>query len=115
MKVAIRPLVEADMPDAARINRAAFSAFFGIPDPGKFRVDADVIRPRWRLWPEASVALECDGKLAATALMIRWGSVCLVGPVTVAPEHWSKGFARQLMTELMADGRFAVTASFGLG
>lgn len=101
MTVTIRPLVAADMPAAARINRAAFSAFFGIPDPAKFRVDADVIGPRWRLEPNVSVALDFEGKLAGTALTVRWGSVCVVGPVTVAPEHWSRGFARQLMTRLM--------------
>jgi GNAT superfamily N-acetyltransferase len=102
VKIEIRPLVAADLPAAARINRAAFSKFFGIPDPAKFRVGADVIGPRWRLWPEAGLALDLDGQLAAAALMIRWGSVCVLGPVTVAPEHWSKGLARALMPKLVA-------------
>lgn len=99
--IAVRPLVAADLPAAARVNRAAFSKFFGIPDPAKFRVAADVIGPRWRLWPEAGLALDLDGALAAAALMMRWGSVCVLGPVTVAPEHWSKGLARELMPALV--------------
>src|SRR5690606_1572499 len=74
MGIVVRPLAAADLPAAARINRAAFSKFFGIPDPAKFRVGADVIGPRWRLWPEAGLALELDGRLAAAGLMIRWGS-----------------------------------------
>jgi GNAT superfamily N-acetyltransferase len=107
----VRPLTAADLTAAARINRAAFAKFFGLPDPAKFRVGADVIGPRWRLWPEAGLALDLDGQLAAAALMIRWGSVCVLGPVTVAPEHWSKGLARALMpklVELVDRGGFAL-------
>ena len=115
MNVNLRPLTDADVPAAARINRAAFSAFFGISDPAKFRVGADVIGPRWSLWPESGIALDVDGTLAGAALMMRWGSVCVLGPVTVAPEHWGKGFARLLMTKLIdiADrSGFAFTGLF---
>jgi len=115
MDLVVRPLAAADVPAAARINRAAFGKFFGIPDPAKFRVGADVIGPRWRLWPEAGLALDLDGTLAAAALMMRWGSVCVLGPVTVAPEHWSKGLARALMPKLLEivdRGDFAFTGLF---
>lgn len=101
MDISVRPLAAADLPAASRINRAAFSKFFGIPDPAKFRVGADVIGPRWRLWPEAGLALDLDGTLAAVGLAIRWGSVAVVGPIVVAPEHWSKGLARALMAKLL--------------
>ncbi len=101
MDIVVRPLAAADLPAASRINRAAFSKFFGIPDPAKFRVGADVVGPRWRLWPEAGLVLELDGTLAAVGLMIRWGSVAILGPVVVAPEHWSKGLARALMPKLI--------------
>ena len=112
MDIVVRPLAAADLPAAIAINRAAFSRFFGIPDPAKFRIGADMIEPRRRLWPEGALALELDGALAATGLMMRWGSVCLIGPVTVAPEHWSKGLARGVMAKLVeiADrGGFAFT------
>ena len=112
MGIVVRPLAAADLPAASSINRAAFSKFFGIPDPTKFRVGADVIGPRWRLWPEAGVALELDGRLAAAGLMIRWGSVAVLGPVVVAPEDWSRGLARALMPKLLEQvgrGDFAFT------
>lgn len=112
MDIVVRPLAAADLPAASRINRAAFSKFFGIPEPATFRVGADVIGPRWRLWPEAGVALDLDGHLAAAGLMIRWGSVAILGPVVVAPEHWSKGLARVLMPRLLEQvgrGDFAFT------
>lgn len=112
MDIHVRPLAAADLPAASRINRAAFSRFFGIPDPAKFRIGADVIGQRWRLWPEAGIAAELDGRLAAAGLMIRWGSVAILGPVVVAPEHWSKGLARALMPKLLEPvgrGDFAFT------
>ena len=112
MDIVVRPLAAADLPAASRINRVAFSKFFGIPDPAKFRVGADVIGLRWRLWPESGLALELDGRLAAAGLMIRWGSVAILGPVVVAPEHWSKGLARALMPKLIEQvgrGDFAFT------
>jgi GNAT superfamily N-acetyltransferase len=101
MKIVVRPLAEADIPAAARINRAAFSAFFGISDPARFRPGADVVGLRRRLWPEGAFAAELDGALAGSAVMMRWGSVCILGPVTVAPEHWSQGIARALMEKLV--------------
>lgn len=101
MDIVVRPLAQPDVPAAIAVNRAAFSRFFGLGDPAKFRVGADMIEPRRRLWPEGALALELDGALAGSALMMRWGSVCLVGPVTVAPEHWSKGLARALMAPLV--------------
>jgi GNAT superfamily N-acetyltransferase len=112
MNIVVRPLAQPDVPAAIAINRAAFSSFFGIPDPAKFRVGADMIEPRRRLWPEGALALELEGALAGTAMMMRWGSVCLIGPVTVAPEHWSKGLARALMAkavEVADRGGFAFT------
>jgi GNAT superfamily N-acetyltransferase len=113
MDIVVRPLTAADLPAAAAINRAAFSAFFGIPDPAKFRPGADVTGLRWRLWPEGARALEVDGNLAAAALMMRWGSIAIIGPVVVTPEHWSKGLARTVMPELIAEidrGGFAFAA-----
>jgi GNAT superfamily N-acetyltransferase len=100
MQVRLRPLVAEDRPAAERINRAAFGKFFGV-DPLGFRPGADVIGPRWRAWPEAGLALELDGALAAVALMMDWGSVCILGPITVDPEHWDKGLARRLMPSLI--------------
>ena len=115
MKVEVRALVEADLAAARICNRAAFSAFLGIPDPNAFRPGADVVGPRWRAWPEGAVALDVDGELAAAGLMMDWGSVCILGPVMVAPEYWNQGFARRMMAALVerVGGRdFALTGLF---
>lgn len=115
MNIRVRPLAEADLPAADRINRAAFAKFFGLPGPDKFRPGADVIGPRWRTWPEAGLIVDADGKPVAAALMMDWGSIAVLGPVTVAPEFWSKGVARTIMPaliELIDRGAFAFTGLF---
>jgi GNAT superfamily N-acetyltransferase len=114
MSVMLRRLVEADLPAAELIIRRAFGRFFGV-DALEFRKGADVIGPRWRAWPEASLGIERDGALVAVASMMRWGSVCILGPVTVDPEHWDKGLARLLMPALVQkidEGRFAFAGLF---
>jgi len=100
--VRIRPLGEADLDAADRAHRLAFGTFFGLPDPAKFRGDAEVVRTRWRTDPAAALAAEVDGKVVGSGLGMDWGSVFVVGPVTVDPALWSRGIARQLMDELMA-------------
>lgn len=108
-------MTEADLADARRCNRAAFSAFLGIPEPDQFRPQADVIGPRWRGWPEGCLALKSDGALAGVGLMMRWGRVCILGPLTIFPDYWSHGYARRLMTaliEIVDAGDFAFTGLF---
>jgi len=102
MQVDVRSLVEADLPAARNCNRTAFSTFYGLPEPSAFRPGADVIGPRWRAWPEGAVAVDVDGDLAAVGLMMHWGSVCILGPLTVMPEYWSTGLARRVMAALIA-------------
>ena len=111
----VEPLAEADLDEARRCNRIAFSAFLGLPDPAMFRPGADVTGVRWRSWREGCLALKAGGALAGVGLMMRWGSVCILGPLTIFPEHWSKGYARQLMTaliEIIDAGDFAFTGLF---
>lgn len=100
--VRIRPLGEAGLDAADRAHRLAFGTFFGLPDPAKFRGDAEVVRTRWRADPAACLAAELDGKVVGSGLGMDWGSVFVVGPVTVLPELWGRGVARQLMDGLMA-------------
>jgi len=99
--IALRPLGENDLAEAARCNRAAFSSFLGLPRPELFRPGADTVGPRFRAWREAGFAVTEDGRLAGLALMMRWGSVAIVGPVTIFPEDWGKGHARRLMAALV--------------
>ncbi|MHA1536996.1 MAG: GNAT family N-acetyltransferase [Alphaproteobacteria bacterium] len=115
MKIEVRALLEADLAAARICNRAAFSAFLGLPDPASFRPGADVIGPRWRAWPQGAAAIDVDGELAAAGLMMQWGSVCILGPVMVAPDHWGSGLARRIMTALIAtieEQDFAFTGLF---
>lgn len=99
--IELRQLCDDDIAEAARCDRTAFAAFLGLPGPDQFRPGADVIGPRLRAWPEASFAITDGGRLAGIALMMRWGSVAIVGPVTIFPEDWGKGHARRLMEALV--------------
>ena len=101
MSVIIRPLKERDLDDADRINRVAFGTFFGLPDPMAFRGDGDAVRGRWRADPEASFAAELDGRVVASGQCMSWGSVGILGPLTVDVDHWSQGIAREMMPVLI--------------
>jgi ribosomal protein S18 acetylase RimI-like enzyme len=111
--VRIRPMGETDLEAADRAHRLAFGTFFGLPDPARFRGDAEVVRTRWRTDPAACLAAALDGKVVGSGLGMDWGSAFILGPVTVLPELWGRGAARQLMDGLMAliAARPAVTLS----
>lgn len=115
MTVEVRPLAEADFEPARRVHRAAFGTFFGLPDPQAFRPGADAIGLRWRTWPEGGFVATEDGAIVGSGLLMNWGSVCILGPLTVAPELWSRGVARRLMDAMIGvadrDG-FAFTGLF---
>ncbi len=98
----VRPLAEADLPEADRINRIAFGTFFGLPDPSIFRGDGDVVHGRFRANPEGSFAVDLDGRLVACGFVMDWGSVGILGPLTVDVALWSRGIARAAMEEMIA-------------
>jgi GNAT superfamily N-acetyltransferase len=100
--VLIRSMVQRDLDAADRAHRLAFGTFFGLSEPAKFRGDAEVVRTRWATDPAASLVAEIDGRIVGSALGMDWGSVFVVGPVTVHPELWSRGIARPLMDGLIA-------------
>lgn len=115
MPAAVRAMTEADIPACARINRRAFAAHFGLDNPDDFRAGADVIGPRLRAWPEAGLVLEDGGETVGAALMMKWGTVCILGPVMVDPDAQSRGHARQLvtrLTEIADDAKAAFTGLF---
>ena len=43
MSATIRPLTEADLPQARRMCHAAFGTFLGAPDPDNFWTDRDCV------------------------------------------------------------------------
>jgi predicted N-acetyltransferase YhbS len=99
--IVIRPLIESDIPVADRIFRLAFGTFLGIPDPLQFFGDADYIRTRLRADPSAAFAAEANGELVGSNFVANWGSVGVFGPLTVRPDFWNKGIAKQLLESAM--------------
>jgi hypothetical protein len=73
--VKVRPMIETDHVDAARIFRMVFGTFLGLPNPMAFAGDADFIRTRWRATPEAALTAEIDGQVVGSNFATRWGSV----------------------------------------
>jgi GNAT superfamily N-acetyltransferase len=92
---------EDDLEQADRIVRLAFGTFLGLPDPMKFMGDADYASTRYRADPPAALAAEIDGKIAGSNFALDWGSVGVFGPLTVHPDHWDKGVARELLEHTM--------------
>lgn len=102
MNVLVRPLQEADIPAADRIFREAFSKFLGIPDPLDFTRDAAMLATRWRADPAAPLGAFLDDALVGSCFVTRWGSFGFIGPVTVRPDLWDKGAAKQLVARAVA-------------
>jgi GNAT superfamily N-acetyltransferase len=98
----IGPLHEADLPQADRIFRLAFGTFLGLPEPLAFGGDSDFIGTRWRAAPDAALgAYAADGSLVGSNFAARWGSFGFFGPLTVHPDYWDRGIARQLLARTM--------------
>jgi GNAT superfamily N-acetyltransferase len=94
----VRPLAEADLPQAQRIVRTAFGTFLGAPDLDNFWTDFDYVYGRHGAEHTASFAIDDeDGKLAGTNFATRWGSVGFFGPLSIRPELWNRGLAQPLV------------------
>src|SRR6266851_1056190 len=94
----VRPLTEADLPQAQRIVRTAFGTFLGAPDPDNFWTDFDYIYSRHGAEHIASFAIDADGELAGSNFATRWGSVGFFGPLSIRPDLWNRGLAQPLVT-----------------
>jgi RimJ/RimL family protein N-acetyltransferase len=102
MNLDIRPLQEADVAAADRIFGEAFSSFLGLPDPRDFTRDRALIATRWRADPQAPLGAVLDGTLVGSCVITRWGSFGFIGPVSVRPDLWDKGVAKQLVAAAVA-------------
>src|SRR5579862_8428514 len=100
-EITIRPVREADLPEADRIVRLAFGTFLGLPDPMKFMGDASYVRTRWLADPGAVFGAEIAGELVGTNYITRWGSVGFFGPLTIRPDLWDRGIAQALLAPTM--------------
>src|ERR1700733_8484456 len=99
--ILVRPLVESDLGEAARILCVAFGTFLGVADPERFLGDADMVRSRWKAEPSAVLAAEHNGKLIGSNFIAKWGSFGFFGPLTIEPEYWNRGVAQQLLVPTM--------------
>lgn len=93
----IRPLREDDLDAADRINRIAFGTFFELDNPRDFRGDGGVVRGRMQSNPHGAFSADLNGELVACGFVMDWGSVGILGPLTVDVEHWGKGIARAML------------------
>lgn len=99
--ILVRPLVESDLGEAARIICVAFGTFLGLPDPERFMGDAEMARSRWKTEPSAVLAAEHNGKLIGSNFIANWGSFGFFGPLTIEPEYWNRGVAQRLLVPTM--------------
>jgi GNAT superfamily N-acetyltransferase len=101
MDILIRALEERELDEAERIFRLAFGTFVGLPDPLSFAGDTAYVRTRWLADPSASFAALAGGELLGSNFATRWGSFGFFGPLTVRPELWDRGVAKQLLVATM--------------
>jgi GNAT superfamily N-acetyltransferase len=97
LNVTIRPLEEVDLQEAEQIFRVAFGTFLGVPDPANFSIDKASIRNRWLAEHTAAFGAEIDGRLVGSNMASRWGSVGVLGPLTILPDFWNRGIGKLLM------------------
>lgn len=100
-KVIVRPMREEDLDEADRIMRLAFGTFLGMPEPLKFNGDANLVYTRYWTDPSSALAAEVDGKIVGSIFGLDWGSMGILGPLTVHPQYWDKGIARLLLDHIM--------------
>ena len=99
--ILIRPLRESDISKADHIFRLAFGTFIGLEDPLTFFGDAEFIRTRFMANPSGSFAAEVNDELVGSNFVANWGSVGIFGPLTIRPDFWDKGVAKQLLKSTM--------------
>jgi GNAT superfamily N-acetyltransferase len=99
--IKIGPLKQSELEEADRIVRLAFGTFLGLPNPLDFMGDRTLIVPRWRSPHVKVIAAREGGRLIGSNLATRWGSFGFFGPLTVLPEYWDRGVAKQLLASTM--------------
>ena len=96
MNLTIRPLTEQDLPEARRILSLAFGTVLGVSEPEKFRTALDFIGMRCRADHSAAFAAEVNGEVVGSTAATCWGSVGLLGPLSIRPDLWDQGIGQQL-------------------
>ena len=96
-EIVVRALLRDDLDEADRVFRVAFGTFMGVAEPEKLYGDAEHVRSRWRAAPEGAFAATRDGEVIGSVFVADWGSVGLIGPLTVRPDCWDQGVAHRLL------------------
>ena len=99
--VVIRAMTEPDLDVVNRIFRTAFGTLLGAPEPESFFGDTDLIGTRWNAAPDSGLAAEVGGQVVGSNFLTAWGSFGFFGPLTVHPDLWNQGIARQLLGTTM--------------
>ncbi|MCL4784715.1 MAG: GNAT family N-acetyltransferase [Bryobacterales bacterium] len=97
MAIDVRPMLEQDLATAEQIFRVAFGTAHGVADPARYMLDRNYIRSRWAADPGGALVAELDGEVAGSVLAAKWGSVGVLGPLTVDPRFWNSGVAGRLL------------------
>ena len=105
----IRPLQEQELSQADHVFRLAFGTAAQLSNPLQMFGDAGYMQ-RWYLktggamFPTGAgeaIAAEKDNKIIGSIFLVRWGSLGLLGPLTVHPDDWNQGIASKLMSATM--------------
>ncbi|HWL81432.1 MAG TPA: GNAT family N-acetyltransferase [Roseomonas sp.] len=102
METTIRPMTAQDLEAADRVLRLAFGTEFGLPDPMRFLGDADLLRPRWHTHPTGCLIAEAGGEILGSVAVMDWGSLAVLGPLSVRPDCWNRGLARRLLAAALS-------------
>lgn len=97
----IEPITEEDLPEALRIYRVAFGTLNNHPEPERYLHDIDRLRPRVLADGEAGWKVVVDGELVGSNFAMCWGSVGVVGPLTIRPDMWNRGLGQRLMEPVL--------------
>jgi GNAT superfamily N-acetyltransferase len=89
----VRPLAAADLDRADRVLRDAFLAVHGADLLG----DTELLRTRFLARHTTVLAAGTPGWPAATLVVTGWGSVGLLGPLSVSPHLWGRGIGSRLL------------------
>jgi predicted N-acetyltransferase YhbS len=94
MDLEVRPLRPEELDRADRVLRDAFVAVHGVD----LLADTDLLGTRLRARHTTVLAAVRHGRPVGSILVTRWGSIGLLGPLSVDPQLWGRGIGARLLT-----------------